>query len=180
MAALTLSVGSAFAGFTANASNTGNAFGGSTLTLTVNPKGKSTSTPAFNVTGINPGDIKSQVLRLNNTGTGDSTSTVLTGITHSTTTTVDLGDKLLLSVYNDVSGDDTNTGGVVTDPSADDVLVGGPTPITSTIWNNNSLGFGITHGANHQIVLKVQFDPSADNTYQGATSNFDLNFQTAQ
>gem|GEM_PF-3241969 len=171
LSSLTLMAGATFAAFTSSSSNTGNTFGSGTLTLTVTPQGGTTSTPAFTVTNIAPGDFQTKSITLANTGTVNATLTKLVSVGHSTSSSPDLGDKLTLQIYDDVNGNGAIDGG--------DVLKG-TGHVNDGSLTNIDLGFGITAGGSHKIVAKVTFDSDATDTYQGKNSSFDLNFQTSQ
>lgn len=164
--------GSALAAFTSSATNSGNTFGAGSLTLSVAPNGGSTSTPAFIVTDIAPGQSREQALILTNSGSIAATSVMLKNIEH-TGSTPDLGDKLTLNLYDDNG----------TTPNVFDVgdTLKGSAHITDAAWTNIPLGFGLTAlTGTHTVIAVVTFDADSDDTYQGKTSAFNLVFQANQ
>lgn len=162
--------GSALAVFTSSASNNGNTFGAGNLVLNINGAAGATSSPVFTVGSIAPGYTTTQVITLSNTGSVAASSVVLTSIGHSGSTP-DLGDKLSLQIYDD-NGNGILDGG--------DVLRGSA-HITDPAWSSINLGFGLAaSGGSHQILAVVTFDSDADNSFQGTSSTFDLNFQANQ
>lgn len=168
VAALTLMGGATYAAFSSDASNPGNTFGGGTLDLKINGVSLSGSTPVFTVPAIGTGQSVVQPIILSNGGTVNSVSTKLVNITH-TGSVPDLGDKLTLELIDDIDGN-----GVLdlTDP------IRGTAHITDPAWANIDLGFGL--GSPHRVFARVTLDASTDNTYQGKTSNFSLNFSTSE
>jgi len=178
---LALMSGAAFAAFTAQATNTGNMFTAGTMTLLLNPtSGVSQTTPLFTVAGFMPGQSKAAVITLTNNATVDASHVVLHAINNNPGTK-DISPKLNLTLINDPAGDDTiDANGNRFDPLGDDSVIAGPTVITSTGWNDLDLGFALAHGDSHHLVAQVTFDSSADDTFQGANTSFDLTFQANQ
>ncbi|OGK18147.1 hypothetical protein A3D80_02705 [Candidatus Roizmanbacteria bacterium RIFCSPHIGHO2_02_FULL_40_13b] len=163
--------GSAFAMFSSTATNDGNTFGAGTLVLEIDGEPGSGSSQKFIVTDIAPGESETQMLALSNTGSIDATSVVLSSIGH-TGSSPDLGDKLTLRMYDD----NGTTVGVF---DGGDTLRG-TAHITDGAWSNISMGFGLLTGETHNVFAVVTFDSDADNSYQGMSSFFDLNFQANQ
>jgi len=177
---LALMSGAAFAAFTAQATNTGNTFTAGTMTLLLNPTNNmSQTTPLFTVAGFMPGQSKAALITLKNNGSVDASHVVLHAINNNPGTK-DISPMLNLTLINDPSGDDTINNGNRVDPSGDDGVIAGPTVITSTGWNDFDLGFALAQAASHQIVAVVTFDSSANDTFQGANTSFDLTFQANQ
>lgn len=171
VAALSVVGGAAYAAFSATSSSNGNAFSAGTLTLTVTPAGGTVSSPAFTFSNIAPGDEFTKSISLANTGTVNSTTTVLESISITGNSATNLGDKLNLEIWNDV---DNN--GLI---SPGDTLQGSGA-VTSPAWTNIPLGFGINALGAHQVIAKITFDPTADNSYQSTNVTFNLNFKTSQ
>lgn len=172
LSALALVGGGAFALFTSTASNNGNTFGAGNMQLRINGAAGSASTTLFTVSNIAPGQQQTQVITLSNTGSVASSATKLASIAHGTSTTPDLGDKLTLDLYDDVNNDGVLNGGD---------LLRGSAHITDPAWNNIDLGFGLAaSGGSHNVIAQITFDGTADDTFQGTNSNFNLNFQTNQ
>ncbi|MCL5438793.1 MAG: CalY family protein [Patescibacteria group bacterium] len=168
---LTLMSGAAYAAFSSTASNNGNTFGAGSISLTINGSSGSGSSPVFNVPGAAPGQIFTQPIILANAGSDASNKTKLVNINHGTGTSPDLGNKLTLQIYDDVDGNGILDG---SDP------LRGSAHVTDGAWSNIDLGFGLSAGGAHRIFAVITFDSDADNTYQGANSNFNLNFETSQ
>lgn len=164
--------GAAFAAFTATASNNGNTFGASTLSLAVVPNGGNAATPVFNFpTGITPGTVKDQAITLSNPGDTPASTVKLASITMTGGSSPNLADKLTLDIYNDVDGSGTINGGDTLQGSAH---------VNDPAWTNIPLGFALPASGSHQIIARITFDADATNAYQGATTSFNMNFEADQ
>jgi hypothetical protein len=168
--ALALMGGATFAAFSSANSNTGNSFGSGTMALKINTQSP-TSTGMFHVTNAKPTDTSTQLLDFTLGGTVNAADVLLTNI-GVTAGSPNLGDKLMLELWNDI-----DTPGVV---GGADTLIYGPHALTDSFWTNKSLGWGLTAGlGNKPVLAKITF-ADADNTYQGTSVSFDLNFVANQ
>lgn len=170
VAALAMAGGAAFAAFSSSASNDGNTFGAGSLTLSINTQSP-TSTGVFTITNAAPGDVETGLLVLKNEGSVDANGVSLLGIDINGGT---LAPVLIMSLYLDNNGDGLVDGG--------DTLLAGPAPLDNPGWTNYSLpGFGgLSAGASKRVLAEIEFDQNANNSFQGQTINFDLNFQASQ
>src|SRR6266700_3461163 len=166
LASLGMMGSAAFAAFSSSASNNGNTFTSGSLTLAIDGAAGTASTPKFTVANILPGTSVSQDIDLSNTGTTASTHTLLTSVSHSSSSSPDLGGKLTLALIDDPDHDDTVVNGQVVDHGALDDHVRGSFPITSVSWANVDLGFGLAVSGHHHVWAQITFDPTADNTFQ--------------
>jgi hypothetical protein len=174
VSALTITGGATYAAFFAEASNTGNSFASGELTMDLLVDG-SNATPAFSITNAKPGDVFDKQITLRNTGSMAATSTSIIGVeSTSAPTSPDLSDKLLLTIYNDLTGNGLDGG---------DPIIKGPLALNDVAWETSqTLGFGLASGlGTHAVIARVTFDPTADNTYQGkSTGLFKFNFRADQ
>jgi spore coat-associated protein N len=173
VAALSLMGGSAFAAFTSSASNTGNTFGAGSITLTLNGQSGSGSTALFTLSNKVPGDSSLQSIVLANAGNVNSASTKVTAVTSNSTggtNSVVLGDKLMLTLFDDANSNDAVDSGEELASYA----------LTDSSWTNKDLGFGLNAGDSKPVKAKLVFDSSAGNDYQGASTTFSISFQTSQ
>lgn len=169
LTALSLTAGATLAAFTSVASSNGNTFGAGNLTLTVTPSGGVASSPAFTISNATPGQSFEKVITLSNSGSIAASSVLLKDINIGVP---DLAPKLNLDIYNDVNGNGIIDGG--------DTLQGSAV-INSGAWVNIPLGFGLAAlGGSHQIIAKVTLDLATDDSFQGLTTSFNLNFQANQ
>jgi len=166
--------GVTFALFSSAASNNNNTFGAGTLTLSINTISGSGSTAIFSVSDLDPGEMTDvQKLDLKNGGTVDASDVKLTSIVvNPTPATPNLGDKLILTLYNDANNNNSYDAGI--DLPIDTGA------LTSLGWADRSLGFGLTGGELHTIFAKILFDSSADDAYQGTSVDFAFNFLASQ
>src|SRR3989338_1516792 len=163
--------GVTFALFSSQASNNGNTFGAGTMELRINGNEDSTSSPVFSVTNAKPTDVIDQVIILSNTGSIAASNVLLTSInvTPNPIPPVNLGDLLTLDIYDDQNGNGIIDGG--------DILRGSA-HLTDPSWSNISLGFSLAAlGGSHQIIARITFDDTNDDSYQSAGVTFNLNFQ---
>ncbi|OGE38462.1 hypothetical protein A3B40_02460 [Candidatus Roizmanbacteria bacterium RIFCSPLOWO2_01_FULL_37_16] len=166
--------GATFALFSSQASNNENTFGAGTMQLRINGDEGSTSSSVFSIANAKPTDVFTQVIALSNTGSIAATDVLLTSInvTPSNTPPPNLGDILTLDVYDDFNGNGIIDGGD---------FLRGSAHLTNPAWLNISLGFGLAGGGgSHQIIARITFDDTDDNSYQGIGVNFNLNFQANQ
>jgi hypothetical protein len=174
--ALALVSTSAYAVFTSAATNPDNHFGAGTLTLLINDKEGSLSTPIFDVHDLKPGQSSAvQSLVLKNSGSVDIGEVKLLGITvtPSPTPPPNLGDQVRLVLWDDSTANNVIDAGETVYGDAD---------LTNSGWNNLVLT-GITipaSGGTKTIKAKLTFESGAGNEYQGTNVNFSLNFQASQ
>lgn len=170
VSALGLLVGATFANFSSQAGNNGNTFGAGTLTLKINGAGDSSSTKMFTVTDAKPGDSKTEVFDLSNSGTVDASSTTLTSLNVTPNASGDLGEVLTLQLYIDANNNNVFDAG-------DTLIHSGH---INAGWSALPLGFGLAHGADQKVTATLTFDSAATDSYQGKSVSFDFTFTANQ
>lgn len=162
--------GSAFALFSSAASNTGNTFGAGTLVLKINGSGP-TSTGVFDVPSASPGQFFEQKLTLSNTGSIDASSVKVASIGVGGTNP-ELAGVLTLKLFNDLDNSGTFNSGDVTL---------GEAHLNDAAWTNFTLpSANLGAGGTYLLGGRLTFDSTADDTFQGKSATFDLNFQANQ
>ncbi|PIY94399.1 MAG: hypothetical protein COY68_02455 [Candidatus Levybacteria bacterium CG_4_10_14_0_8_um_filter_35_23] len=171
LSALALMGGTAFALFTSAASNNGNTFGAGTLVLNIKGVPGSASTPVYTITNGTPGTFTDATMDLSNTGSIGASSVQVTSIGVGGNAT--LQGKLLLTIAIDNNNNGVLDGG--------DAILGGPTAINDSGWTNFTLpGLTLPALGTAQIVTRLSFDSSADDSLQGQSANFNINLQANQ
>lgn len=168
VAALSMMTGSAFALFTSSASNNGNVLGAGNLVLSINTQAP-ISTGVFNVSSIIPGQSVTQTLTLKNEGSVDASNIIVQGIDINGGT---LGPALNMELFLD-----NNNDGQV---DVGDTPLGGPAALNSGAWTGYSTGLPLPAGQFKNVLVRITFDSNADNSFQGANVNFDINLQANQ
>ncbi len=162
--------GVTFALFSSQASNNGNTFGAGTLVLNIMGYGDGASLPVFTFSGIAPGQFRDQKITLTNTGSVDASSIQVTKIDLGSNTA--LADKLTLMLFYDQNDDGIFNGS--------DVSLG-TGHLSDSSWTGYTLpGVTLPHSGIYHLGARITFDSDADNSYQGLTLTFNLNFQANQ
>ncbi len=170
VACLAMLGGSAFAAFSSTNTNTGNTFGAGNMVLRINTQ-VSPSTGVFTIPSAAPGDVFSQKLTLQNTGTVDA-NFVKVGSIAIGGANPGLAAKLNLMLFKDANdngvfdaGDTSLGSGALDDPT----------------WANFVLsGATLPAGGSYNLAAQLTFDPTTDDSFQGQSVAFNMAFTASQ
>src|SRR3990167_6946670 len=191
-AAAALVIGATFAFFSDEETSNDNLFSAGTLDLVlcdvdegddpcpVEESILDSTTASFGAVDLAPGDsVGAGFVELRNTGSIDIAEVELDATATQTGGGVDstLADKLNLTVTKG-SNNDCSSG---TDDLTDDIdlaIGNNATPLTMTELASATYDAlpGLSVGSNYFLCMSVEFDNSANNTYQGDSADLDLTF----
>ena len=162
----------AYAAFSAQATNTGNTFGAGTLTLQINPGASPSPAPVFSFTDIVPGQSKSGLFKLHNSGTVDAGSVQIATI-DTTGSGTHIPGHVTVSFFHDIDGNGVNDG--------IDTPIAGSGKLNDPSWTGYTLpGVAIAHGADYNLGTTLTLDLDTPNDAQGELAQFSITFKANQ